>query len=113
GRHFESARSQRRDVSSSVRASCTGGARVEDRAHRGGVSCPTGRLTSAPFEPTVTRTMAGRAPRVYEQIVPHVERTIFEGRLRQGQKLPPERQLARDLKASRVAVREALRTLEL
>jgi DNA-binding FadR family transcriptional regulator len=57
--------------------------------------------------------MAGRAPRVYEQIVGHVERTIFEGRLRQGQKLPPERQLARDLKASRVAVREALRTLEL
>ncbi|HTO13955.1 MAG TPA: FCD domain-containing protein [Candidatus Binatia bacterium] len=57
--------------------------------------------------------MATRAPRVYEQIVAHIERTIFEGRLRQGQKLPPERQLARDLKASRVAVREALRTLEL
>src|SRR4030095_5243468 len=46
GRHFESARSQRRDVSSSVRASCTGGARVEDRAHRGGGCCPTGRLAS-------------------------------------------------------------------
>ena len=57
--------------------------------------------------------MATRAPRVYEQIVAHIGRTIFEGRLRQGQKLPPERQLARDLKASRVAVREALRTLEL
>ena len=57
--------------------------------------------------------MAARAPRVYEQIVAHVERAIYEGRLRQGQKLPPERQLARDLKASRVAVREALRTLEL
>ena len=57
--------------------------------------------------------MAGRAPRVYEQIVGHVERAIYEGRLREGQKLPPERQLARDLKASRVAVREALRTLEL
>jgi DNA-binding FadR family transcriptional regulator len=54
-----------------------------------------------------------RAPRVYEQIVGHIERAIFDGRLRQGQKLPPERQLARDLKASRVAVREALRTLEL
>lgn len=54
-----------------------------------------------------------RTPRVYEQIVGHVERAIYEGRLRQGQKLPPERQLARDLKASRVAVREALRTLEL
>src|SRR3989441_11154370 len=57
--------------------------------------------------------MAARAPRVYEQIVAHIEGTIYEGRLRQGQKLPPERQLARDLKASRVAVREALRTLEL
>jgi GntR family transcriptional repressor for pyruvate dehydrogenase complex len=54
-----------------------------------------------------------RTPRVYEQIVGHVEQAIYEGRLRQGQKLPPERQLARDLKASRVAVREALRTLEL
>lgn len=50
---------------------------------------------------------------MYEQIVAHVERAIYDGRLRQGQKLPPERQLARDLKASRVAVREALRTLEL
>lgn len=50
---------------------------------------------------------------MYEQIVGHIERTIYDGRLRQGQKLPPERQLARDLKASRVAVREALRTLEL
>jgi GntR family transcriptional regulator, transcriptional repressor for pyruvate dehydrogenase complex len=56
---------------------------------------------------------AARAPRVYEQIVAHVECGIYDGRLRQGQKLPPERQLARDLKASRVAVREALRTLEL
>src|SRR5262245_38692940 len=72
-------------------------------------------LTSDSFETTVTRTMPGtvRTPRVYEQIVGHIERAIYDGRLRQGQKLPPERQLARDLKASRVAVREALRTLEL
>src|SRR4029077_4222631 len=80
------------------------------------VHCPTGaRLTSGAFGTTVTRTMTAniRAPRVYEQIVAHVEREIYEGRLRQGQKLPPERQLARDLKASRVAVREGLRTLEL
>jgi DNA-binding FadR family transcriptional regulator len=55
----------------------------------------------------------GRAPRVYEQIVAHVERSIYDGELRHGQKLQPERQLARDFKASRVAVREALRTLEL
>jgi GntR family transcriptional repressor for pyruvate dehydrogenase complex len=78
-------------------------------------SVTQGRLTSDSFETTLTRTMPAtvRAPRVYEQIVGHIERAIYDGRLRQGQKLPPERQLARDLKASRVAVREALRTLEL
>ena len=86
-----------------------------ERAHRGFDLATTGRLTSDSFETTLTRTMpaTARAPRVYEQIVGHIERAIYEGRLRQGQKLPPERQLARDLKASRVAVREALRTLEL
>ncbi|HXH82000.1 MAG TPA: GntR family transcriptional regulator, partial [Candidatus Tectomicrobia bacterium] len=53
-----------------------------------------------------------RLPRVYEHIVARLERAIYEGRLRRGDKLPPERQLARELGASRVAVREALRTLE-
>jgi GntR family transcriptional regulator, transcriptional repressor for pyruvate dehydrogenase complex len=54
-----------------------------------------------------------RVPRVYEQIVAHIERAIFERRLQQGDKLPPERQLTQQFGASRVAVREALRTLEL
>jgi GntR family transcriptional repressor for pyruvate dehydrogenase complex len=54
-----------------------------------------------------------RTPRVYEHIVTEIERTIFEGRLRNGDKLPPERQLAQQYGASRVAVREALRALEL
>jgi DNA-binding FadR family transcriptional regulator len=53
-----------------------------------------------------------RTPRVYEHIAETVERAILEGRLQQGDKLPPERTLARDVGASRVAVREALRTLE-
>jgi GntR family transcriptional regulator, transcriptional repressor for pyruvate dehydrogenase complex len=54
----------------------------------------------------------GRPPRVYEQIVAHIERAIYEGRFQQGDKLPAERQLAREYGASRVAVREALRSLE-
>jgi len=53
-----------------------------------------------------------RAPRVYEHIVAQLERAIYEGRLQPGDKLPPERQLVRDVHASRVAVREALRILE-
>jgi GntR family transcriptional repressor for pyruvate dehydrogenase complex len=54
-----------------------------------------------------------RSPRVYEHIVRQIEAAIFDGRLRCGDKLPPERELVRQFGASRVAVREALRTLEL
>jgi len=53
-----------------------------------------------------------RTPRVYENIVAQIERAIYEGRLQRGDKLPAERQLVREFKASRVAVREALRALE-
>ncbi len=53
-----------------------------------------------------------RAPRVYEHIVEQVERAIFAGRLRSGDRLPPEREMVHQFRASRVAVREALRTLE-
>jgi DNA-binding FadR family transcriptional regulator len=49
---------------------------------------------------------------VYEHIVAQIERGIYEGRLQQGDKLPPERQMVREFSASRVAVREALRALE-
>lgn len=53
-----------------------------------------------------------RAPRVYEHIVEQVERAICEGHLRSGDRLPPEREMVHQFRASRVAVREALRTLE-
>ena len=53
-----------------------------------------------------------RTPRVYEHIVEQIERAIFDGQLSSGDRLPPERELVRQFRASRVAVREALRTLE-
>lgn len=53
-----------------------------------------------------------RTPRVYEHIVAQIERAIFDGGYRSGDRLPPERELVRQFHASRVAVREALRTLE-
>jgi DNA-binding FadR family transcriptional regulator len=53
-----------------------------------------------------------RSPRVYEHIVEQIERAIFAGRLRSGDRLPPEREMVHQFRASRVALREALRTLE-
>ena len=53
-----------------------------------------------------------RTPRVYEHIVAQIEHAIFAGGYRCGDRLPPERELVRQFHASRVAVREALRTLE-
>ncbi len=53
-----------------------------------------------------------RAPRVWEHIATEIERAIYEGRLTSGDKLAPERQLVREFRASRVAVREALHALE-
>ncbi len=71
-------------------------------------------LTPREFGQTVSRAMftSVRTPRVYEHIVEQIESAIFGGRLRSGDRLPPERELVRQFSASRVAVREALRTLE-
>jgi len=54
-----------------------------------------------------------RTPRVYEHIVAQIERAIYESRLQQGDKLPPERELAVALGVSRTSVRDAIRTLQM
>jgi DNA-binding FadR family transcriptional regulator len=48
----------------------------------------------------------------YELVVDQVKRAIFLGRFLPGDKLPPERELARQLAVSRTTVREAIRMLE-
>jgi len=58
------------------------------------------------------RSSSAGAPRVYQQIVAHIERSIYEGAVASGDKLPSERELGKRFGASRVAVREALRALE-
>jgi len=50
--------------------------------------------------------------RIYEQVLAQIEEQILQGRLRSGDRLPGERQLAESLQVSRPAVREALRVLE-
>jgi GntR family transcriptional repressor for pyruvate dehydrogenase complex len=53
-----------------------------------------------------------RGGRVFEQIVGHVRDAILAGRLKPGDRLPPERELVRRFHVGRGAIREAFRILE-
>ena len=53
-----------------------------------------------------------KSTRIYEEIVRQVRGMINEGRLKSGDRLPPERDLADKFVVSRTSVREALRALE-
>ena len=48
----------------------------------------------------------------YQAIVDHLRREMILGRIRPGDRLPPERQLAEQLGVARETLRQALRTLE-
>ena len=50
--------------------------------------------------------------RISLAIMDQIKEAVFQNKLRPGDKLPSERQLMEQFKASRVTVREALRTLE-
>jgi GntR family transcriptional regulator, transcriptional repressor for pyruvate dehydrogenase complex len=53
-----------------------------------------------------------KSTRIYEEIVRQVKAMIAEGRLKSGDRLPPERELAEKFVVSRTSVREAMRALE-
>jgi GntR family transcriptional regulator, transcriptional repressor for pyruvate dehydrogenase complex len=53
-----------------------------------------------------------KSTRIYQEIVRQVKTMIAEGRLKSGDQLPPERDLAEKFVVSRTSVREALRALE-
>ena len=53
-----------------------------------------------------------RKPKVYEEVVRQIEELIASGALRDGDRLPPERELAQLFKVSRNSVREAVFALE-
>jgi GntR family transcriptional repressor for pyruvate dehydrogenase complex len=50
--------------------------------------------------------------RIYEEVVGQLRQLIEEGRLRAGDRLPSERELAETFRVSRASVREAIKTLE-
>lgn len=53
-----------------------------------------------------------KSTRIYTEIVRQINGLIAEGKLKSGDRLPPERDLAEKLVVSRASVREALRALE-
>ncbi|MDQ7839730.1 MAG: FadR/GntR family transcriptional regulator [bacterium] len=53
-----------------------------------------------------------RRTKIYEEVAARIRRLISEGRLKPGDKLPPERELAAAMGVSRTSVRDAIRTLE-
>ena len=82
---------------------------------------PSRRRAKKAAEPAVDGAPApawsGAAPirtrRVYEELCARVRALIAEGRLKPGDRLPPEREFAETFGVSRMAVREALRSLEI
>ncbi|MDX1593220.1 MAG: pyruvate dehydrogenase complex transcriptional repressor PdhR [Gammaproteobacteria bacterium] len=53
-----------------------------------------------------------RQPKVSDAVMEQLETMILDGTLRAGEKLPPERELAKEFEVSRPSLREALQKLE-
>jgi GntR family transcriptional repressor for pyruvate dehydrogenase complex len=54
-----------------------------------------------------------RRTKVYAEVAGQIHRLIAEGRLKPGDRLPPERELAETFAVSRTSVRDAIRVLEM
>jgi GntR family transcriptional repressor for pyruvate dehydrogenase complex len=54
-----------------------------------------------------------RSNKISDHIVEQIRNAIFDGRLKPGDRLPPEKTLMENFKVSKVTLREALRSLEI
>ena len=70
------------------------------------------RLPNQPHDPAPVLFEPIPARRAFEEVVQRIRAQVAKGVLKKGDKLPPERQLAEQLGVSRLAIREALRSLE-
>jgi GntR family transcriptional regulator, transcriptional repressor for pyruvate dehydrogenase complex len=64
----------------------------------------TEKITAAKFTVPSLRT--------FEQVANHIRKKILSGALKPGDKLAPERDMAKQFEVGRNAIREALRDLE-
>lgn len=67
----------------------------------------TETLSDVPF-----KIVGVKRRRLNEPVADQIRQAIFSGLILTGQKLPPEREMAENFQTSRVALREALRSLE-
>jgi GntR family transcriptional repressor for pyruvate dehydrogenase complex len=51
--------------------------------------------------------------KVYEQVIDQIKEMIVTGKLKKGDRLPPERDLVEQLQVSRTSIREAIRALQI
>jgi GntR family transcriptional regulator, transcriptional repressor for pyruvate dehydrogenase complex len=51
--------------------------------------------------------------KVYEQVIEQIKEMIVSGKLKRGDRLPPERELVEQLQVSRTSIREAIRALQI
>lgn len=51
--------------------------------------------------------------KVYEQVIEQIKEMIVSGKLKKGDRLPPERDLVEQLQVSRTSIREAIRALQI
>jgi GntR family transcriptional repressor for pyruvate dehydrogenase complex len=72
---------------------------------------PVGSVGAAP-DPPLPGIEAVRRARVCDEVARQLQELINAGRLKPGDRLPPERDLVRRFKVSRGSVRDALRMLE-
>jgi GntR family transcriptional repressor for pyruvate dehydrogenase complex len=54
-----------------------------------------------------------RSNKISEHIIEQIRNAIFEGRLKPGDRLPPEKELLKNFSVSKATLREALRSLEI
>lgn len=73
------------------------------------------KSTIADADPSVSGRSFGpiRKTRIYEEVAAQIQRLIGDGRLKPGDRLPPERELAEAFSVSRTSVRDAIRVLEM
>ena len=92
---------------------CSTGSSSDSSALRNSGDCPmtrAGRLQRLTDRRAVIEPVD--QPAVYQVVVEHIRRAMHIGSFVPGDKLPPERELARQLSVARSTVRQAIRVLE-
>jgi GntR family transcriptional regulator, transcriptional repressor for pyruvate dehydrogenase complex len=71
-----------------------------------------GAINASAVRPVTESLEPVRKTKVYAEVAGQIHRLIAEGRLKPGDKLPPERELAEVFGVSRTSVRDAIRVLD-